>query len=418
MLKVSRIFIVTILLSVLVCAQKIESSIGWDLSYKLLLERNNVTESDWIWQWLKKYRSPAETWVANWKGEPIVSSILIEFPAFHAAEHTTMWFVRTKDEAHYWELVEGREADKNEELIKPEIYDALFNEVSSWRQLHPKPASKLPKEAPPGYFGLLSVFDSSGSRQMLLTLEDFVICLDESCEPGKLKSGRLMESLKPILLPEETYQHKSEAEIARMTPSERIDELIKEGSHVLDISDDHSLVIRKYLRADGLRGLPYLIRLIDGYDPKHVRDTRFFDAMMIADDIDGFVLRLRASPEGRRVIEAIELLSARIRAAGKTDSMVEMVLRFTKGVNMADESIRDTLWVKYRIKISDSELLELSNYLVEHDPTYPSWSGRVFIKDDSRINEAGNPAQVFIMEEPKRYFEVYLSFKKSVKSSN
>jgi hypothetical protein len=59
--------------------------------------------------------------------------------------------------------------------------------------------------------------------------------------------------------------------------------------------------------------------------------------------------------------------------------------------------------------------VEFSNYLVKRDPTYPSWSKWDFIKDYSRIDEAGNPAQVFIMKKPKRYYQAYLTFKKLAK---
>jgi hypothetical protein len=419
-LKIARILIAAMLFSLSISAQQKVASFGWDLTYKSVLDRNNVAKSEWIWRWLEQYKSPAEKWVSGWEGKPIVSSILIEYPAFHAAEHTTMWFVRTNDEAFYWEMVEGRESDKNEEPIAPQVYDAVLKQASSWQQLEPKMAKDLPEQALPGYFGFLSYNSPNGSKQMLLTMDDFVICLDKSCLPGKLKPGRLMAALEPILIPEshKTYKHRSEAEIARMTPAQRIDEQISEGEHIFDGSDKQSYLIQKYRRIDGLKGLPYLIQLIDGYDPKRSRDTRFFDAMIMASDLDDNVVRLRASPEGRSVIEAIERLSTRMRVAGKTDSMVEMTLISAKAVNSADEAVRDTLWVKYRIKISDSELLEYSDYLVKRDPTYPGWSKQNFVKDYSRINEAGNPSQVHIMKKPKRYYHAYLAFKKLAKSAN
>ena len=406
------------LVSLSICAQQKVASFGWDLTYKSVLERNNVAKSEWIWPWLAQYKSPAEKWISGWEGKPIVTSILIEFPAFHAAEHTTIWLIRTNDEAFYWEMVEGRESDKNEESIAPQVYDAVLKQALSWQQLEPKMAKDLPEQALPGYFGFLSYNGPNESKQMLLTMDDFVICLDKGCLPGKLKPGRLMEAIEPILIPEsrKTYKHKSEAEIARMTPAQRIDEQMNEDDyHMFDHADKQSDLIQKYRRMDGLKGLPHLIELIDGHNPKRARDTRFFNAMMMADNIDERSIRLRASLQGRSVIESIERLSTSLRAAGKSDSQVEMVLRFTKGVNIADEAVRDTLWVKYRIKISDSELLELSNYLVKLDPTYPSWSKQDFIKDYSRINEAGNPAQVFIMKKPKRYHQAYLTFKKLAK---
>jgi len=415
MMKILRIVIAAMLVSLPISAQQTPPSPGLDFSYKSLLERNNVAKSELIWSWLDRYKSPAEKWFSDWQGKPLVSSILIEYPAFHAGEHTTMWLIRTEDEAFYWEMVEGNESDQNEEPIAPQVYDAIYKQMSSWQQMTPKPADELPKDEWPGYFGFLSYHGSHGSKQMLLTLEDFVTCLDKTCLPGKLKSGRVMVALDPILIPEsrKTYTHKSEAEIARMTPAQRIDEQISEHeNHGLELSDKQSALITRYRRRDGLRGVEYVIQLIDAYQPKRTNDIRFHHAVMMATEIDEHVIRLRSSPDGRQAIDAIERLSVRMRSLGKKENYTETDLPSLKGVNMADDSVRDTLWVNYRIKMSDAELLEFSNYLVQLDPTYPSWSERDFIKDNSRINEAGSPAQVYVMKEPRRYYQAYLGYKK------
>jgi hypothetical protein len=406
MLKIARILIAVMLVSISICAQQT----GWDLTYKSVLERNNVGKSEWIWPWLARDRSPAAEWIADWEGKPVVSSILIEHPAFHAAEHTTIWLIRTNDEAFYWELVEG--GDKNEEPIAPQIYDAIYQKAATWQQFVPKPAKELRKGELPGFVGFISHQGPGGSKQMLLTMDDFFICLDKSCLPGKMKSGRLFEALEPVIIPESVtnYKHKSEAEISRMTPEQRIDEQIKEHDHMLKHADKQSDLIQKYRRMDGLKGSEHLIKLIESYNPKRLRDSRSSLAVMMANDIDESIVRLRASPEGIRVIEAIERLSAKMVAAGKKRSYEELELPRLKGINFTDRAVRDTLRVKYRIEISDDELLEFSNYLVKNAPTYPGWSKQYFMKDHSRINEAGNPLQVYVMKSPERFHRAYLKF--------
>jgi hypothetical protein len=407
MLKIVRIMIAVMLVSISICAQQ---TTGWDLTYKSVLERNNVGKSEWIWPWLDRDKSPAADWIANWEGKPVVSSILIEHPAFHAAEHTTIWLIRTNDEAFYWGLVEG--GDQNEEPIAPQIYDVIYQKATAWQQFVPKPAKELRKGELPGFVGFISHQGPSGSKQMLLTMDDFFICLDKSCLPGKIKSGRLFEALEPVFIPEsvKNYKHKSEAEIARMTPEQRIDEQIKEHDHMLDASDKQSDLIQKYRRMDGLKGSEHLANLIESYHPKRLRDSRSELAVMMANGIDEGIVRLRASPEGRSVIEAIERVSARMVAAGKKYSYAETELPRLKGINFTDRAVRDTLWVKYRIEVSDGQLLGFSNYLVQNDPTYPAWSKRDYMKDYSRINEAGNPFQVYVMKSPERFHRAYLKF--------
>src|SRR5688572_11492867 len=131
MSQIARLLIGIFLINISICAQEKISSPGWDLSYESVLERNNVPKSDWIWTWVKRYKTPAAEWVSGWKGKPIVSSIMIEHPAFHAAEHTTIWLIRTDDEAFYWESIEGSKSD-NEEPISPKIYDEIYKQVVSW----------------------------------------------------------------------------------------------------------------------------------------------------------------------------------------------------------------------------------------------------------------------------------------------
>jgi len=99
-------------------------------------------------------------------------------------------------------------------------------------------------------------------------------------------------------------------------------------------------------------------------------------------------------------------------AAGNKYSYEEQDLPKLRGLNFVDYAIRDTLRVKYRIELSDSELLEFSNYLVEKDPTYPSWSERTMFRDSSPPNNAASPALVFIFTRPTRYYQAYLAFKK------
>jgi hypothetical protein len=284
-----------------ICAQ--EST--WDLSYESVLERNKVAKTEWVWAWLKNTKSPAANWISEWKGKPIVSSILIEHPAFHAAERTTTWLIRTDDEAFYWNEVEGTRWGRQEEPIALQIYDAIYKDVTSWQQATPKSAQESHPDALPGYIGFLSHTGRNGSRQILLTMDDFVICLDKSCVPGKsTKPGRLMAALGPILIPDSqrNYKHKTEAEIARMTPQQRIDEEIKERDHLTDHADKQDDLIRKYRAGDGVKGASRLIELIDKYEPKRLRNPAG-EAIMIAGDIDENSVRLRGSPEGRLILK-------------------------------------------------------------------------------------------------------------------
>lgn len=205
-LKLQTLIIVALVLTQSACAQETKPYFGWDLSYESVLEKNNVGRDEFIWKWLKRtptneydpnYETPAKKWISEWKGDPIISSVLIDYPAFHAGEHTTMWFFRTKDKAYYWEFIDaGKPVSKKEEL-KPEVYDKIVKQISAWEQYKPLKAEELPEQVFPGYMGFLSIFDKNNSRQMLLTFQDFSGCEKRDCD--KKQPGRLFMAVEPVL---------------------------------------------------------------------------------------------------------------------------------------------------------------------------------------------------------------------------
>jgi hypothetical protein len=177
-------------------AQKSNSrSLGWDLTYSSVLNTNHVAPNEWLWKWLgPNYKSPIGQLVSDWNDEPIVSSILIEHPAFHAGEHITLWFVRTKNHAYHWDLIERKPPRNVKAPLDPALYDKFFAELSSWQQAKPVSADKTPVGGVPGFMGFLSLYDHGNSRQILLTLDDFWLCDTKKCEGGK--AGRLTQAME------------------------------------------------------------------------------------------------------------------------------------------------------------------------------------------------------------------------------
>jgi hypothetical protein len=198
-------------------------------------------------------------------------------------------------------------------------------------------------------------------------------------------------SFAPLVIHAREYKHKAEAEIARMTPAQRVDEYAEEQAHhKYDYLDEQRTLIAKYIWRDGLTALPRMIEIMDEYDPTRASGKRGhkgerFDAMwMLLTDLDDHVVRLRGSEEGRRAIDALERAVRRMRAAGygqkdqhewaehgRFESAVAH-LEEAKGIGLADEAIRETFRLEYKINLSDAELLEFSNFLAAHHPEYPT----------------------------------------------
>jgi|SRR5947209_7404870 len=227
------------------------------------------------------------------------------------------------------------------------------------------------------------------------------------------------------------FKHKSEAEIARMTPAQRVDEWCYEQvNHRFDLDDNQGELIEKYIWRDGLAALPRIIEILDEYYPTRAscrsgnKGERFDAVLMLLDVLDHRVVRLRGTEEGRRAVDSLEGVVKRMRMAGYSQKdevkwskyerydFTALNLGWIKGINDVDNSVKDTLWVRYKIQMSKEELLAFSNFLIARDPTYPSWSDAEHIKGD-KINEAGNPIWVYVMKKPERFYEAYLEFKKT-----
>lgn len=198
MVKITNLIIAVFLLCLPIFGQESNRPFGWDLTYSSVLKANKIGSKTFIRKWLAKdYQAPAKKWISEWKGEPIFSSILIEYASFaHAGEHTTMWLFRTKDHAFYWQDIENTTFSDIKKELESQIYDNLLTQISSWKQS--KPNQPKHPQSIPGYLGFLSLYEKGKSRQMLLSEEDFLLCKTKKC--NGVKAGRLMIALEPIIL--------------------------------------------------------------------------------------------------------------------------------------------------------------------------------------------------------------------------
>ena len=226
-----------------------------------------------------------------------------------------------------------------------------------------------------------------------------------------------------VICSEENYQPKSEAELAAMTSRQLIEEMVKNSPYSFksyrEWSDYEHSIDRKISNAGGVQLLPLLTEYINAFEPPSASAcdrARFSYARRKLGDIDGAQFRLRGTTEGQSAIDAFEQAIERmekIEVNKNTNDERKLYLDQIKGINRVDDAIHDTFLVKKKIKLSDKELLEFSNFLVERDPTYPTWSVMDSERDNSRIDEEGIAPEVLILEEPQRFYEAYQEFKET-----
>jgi hypothetical protein len=224
-------------------------------------------------------------------------------------------------------------------------------------------------------------------------------------------------------------KHKSETELARMTPERLVDEYCTEYiRHRYDVLDRYRNVLEDYISRNAVNAMLLSARIIDQYDPttqdggSKARGDRADAVWILLLDLDRNFIRLRGSEEGRVAIESIRRLVQRMEAArfdardeydywrqGRYNSLRDY-LHEAEGINYCDEAIRHTLTLKYKIELSDQALLQFVNYLMSKDPRYPGWSKREQYEDLTQRNEAGNTIGYLIMKNPEPFYNAYLEY--------
>jgi hypothetical protein len=224
--------------------------------------------------------------------------------------------------------------------------------------------------------------------------------------------------------------HKSEAEIVRMTVEQHIEEYWRENSRH-QWHDNYQDLIESYISRDGLKAVPCLAKVIDEYDPtrRETRSKRRGDRCGMAGELlgrlDANVVRLRASEIGRAAIGAMRRAVQRMQGAHfdaaasyeYEDNLYQLslaTLRELEGSNDCDGAIKHTLELRYKISLSDKEMLDFVEYMISLAPDYPSWSQREEFKDMNQRNQAGNHIWYLILKTPEPFYKVYLQYKAKV----
>jgi hypothetical protein len=208
------------------------------------------------------------------------------------------------------------------------------------------------------------------------------------------------------------FKHKSEAEIAAMSPEEKMDQMVlEEMFHLPALDDDNYDLLHLYIINDGIKILPKAIEYMNEYDPnakecKQRNDARLLTAAMYIANVDSAKFRIRAVENGRVAINALEQAIER-RRKSRLDAddydgrgnLLSTLLEGPKGRATKDGLIKETLEKQYNIKMSDAELMEFTNFLISLDPAYPSWTNIFGWAEMTK-------------EESDLYYRAYQKFKK------
>jgi len=224
--------------------------------------------------------------------------------------------------------------------------------------------------------------------------------------------------------------HKSEEQIARMTPDQRVEEFCKEHArHTFSFPfhDEYDELLNSYLSKDGLKVIPQVIREIDAYDPTRRDEAdqqkfrRYEAAVFILSLFEERFFRVRAFEEGRKAIEALKQMSERLRIAqskskekdeyemGRRYGLNLLYVKMLKGNSIKDGHMQRTLKIRYNFNLSDEELSAFVNYLIDRNPYYPSWSEVRFM--EVALPDGKGATKHYLLVNPEPYHQAYLEYK-------
>ena len=246
--------------------------------------------------------------------------------------------------------------------------------------------------------------------------------------------GFLLLSIQPLWA-ESHYRHKSEAELARLTPEQRVDEFCNEYIHHRFFHDEYESLLRKYLQQDRGKSLLRIAQVITEYNPKDTstkgeENALRYDAVVarMITLLDSNVFRLRAYEEGRTVIQAMKIKAEQLREyvldrRGLKISQGVVGLELTllyiqqlEGIGESDKAIRNSLILNHKINLTSEELQAFTDYLCRTVPAYPSQCPRKMVTKKENMEElkrAKVGGYSLICTSSDFFYQAYLNYKAS-----
>lgn len=218
------------------------TDLKWDLSYQSALREHPIGDNEFMNIWPRGFpKRLIHERLANYAGEVIEASLLIEGPDGHAGDPLATWFVKTKTTAQSCTL--HQRIHEPCEQLDPARTEAFIREVMSFKPLRltPSPERKIGEAAGKpilfNYSRFLSVYIGGRTLQRPIAsieLGEPGLTAEEMKHPD---AGRLSNAIARLMLTRETYQ-KRQAEIAQHQRATAFVEAVRTG----DVDKMRSLV--------------------------------------------------------------------------------------------------------------------------------------------------------------------------------
>jgi ankyrin repeat protein len=160
----------------LLCCSVQAAELPWDLSYQSALREHPIADNEFMRIWPQRYPArQIHEQLAQYAGEPIEASVLIEKPDSHAGDPQASWFIKTRSSAKVCSYHPKIKASCAE--LEPAKVERFAREVLAFRPLPAQTDQKntigeLEKGKPilVNYLGFISVYVDGKTLQRPLAL--------------------------------------------------------------------------------------------------------------------------------------------------------------------------------------------------------------------------------------------------------
>ncbi|MEO7494954.1 MAG: ankyrin repeat domain-containing protein [Massilia sp.] len=224
-----------------------EADLKWDLSYRRALQEHPIAPAEFMWQWIAGHpQRPIHTRLAEYAGEPIEATLLIEQPDGHTGDPSASWFIKTRSSASVCTF-HPKLMHAPCKPLDPARAEQFIRSVLHFTPLAPGAGAQTAEKGPDGkpillnYMGFLSMYVDGVALQRPIAIRE----LTPAASGADPQAGRLERAVAALTLSDAAFAQRQAGmdkrarqqrlnDAAKAGDPERLRQLLGEGATVSD----------------------------------------------------------------------------------------------------------------------------------------------------------------------------------------
>ncbi|MYM69712.1 hypothetical protein GTP45_23120 [Pseudoduganella sp. FT55W] len=226
-----------------------EADLKWDLSYQTALREHPINAREFMAFWPQQHpQRPIHDRLAQYDGEPISASLLIERPDGHTGDPHATWFIRTRSSAKMCSFHPKLSSAPCTDVDLAKT-DRFIREVMNFRQLPDQASEENTIDSGKGllnYMGYVSVYVDGKSLQRPIAVSEWV-GVGNPQQAASPETGRLELAAQRLMLSDAEFAAAEAKRDARTRRAAFVEAVrrgdVNEMQRILDQSSDRGAAL-------------------------------------------------------------------------------------------------------------------------------------------------------------------------------